>query len=473
MRASSPTKMKKKWVLASRKSDLARIQAYRVGEALKALDSHIQIHYQFSSSWGDRHLDVDWASVEEKGVFTQDFHKQLIEKDVDLVVHSWKDLPTELPGGTGVVATLPREDMRDVLLIPEKYVDLVKSRGVLNVLSSSPRREYNLKSLLSKVWPHELYEITFQPIRGNVPTRLHKLFKGEGHALVVAKAALDRILTAEREEFLEVRTQLKKFLKDSRWMILPLCENPCAPAQGALAIETAQNFHGKELLKELNCEATHRTVSQERQILSSYGGGCHQKIGVSLLEREYGQIQSLRGLTEGGRKLHQWGLSNKIRFAGKIHPCDPRKNKWFEREPLRRQNIPSHRPLWVVKEEALPRGSICHHLIWASGTKTWQKLARRGYWVNGSAESLGERESPRLENFSENLNWLKLTHERALNVGEKETLATYKLKPLDRKPIFTNETHFYWMSGSQFTEAIRCYPQLKKAHHSCGPRPYL
>ena len=78
-----------------------------------------------------------------------------------------------------------------------------------------------------------------------------------------------------------------------------------------------------------------------------------------------------------------------------------------------------------------------------------------------------------MENLSKGLNWLKLTHRGAVSgqirTGNKEIMGTYQLHPLTRKPTFEEETHFYWMSGSQFREAIKFYPQLKKAHHSCGP----
>ena len=460
--------MKKKLVLASRKSDLAKIQSYAVGQALQSLDPSIQIYYKFSSSWGDRHMDVDLASVDQKGVFTHDLRQQLVRGEVDIVVHSWKDLPIQLPPDTEVVATLPREDMRDFLVVPKKYLDVIKSTSLLKVLCSSPRRAYNLQSFIPKVWPHELSQVIFQPIRGNVPTRLDKLFQGKkGNALVVAKAALDRILSYRREEFAPVQKKVIQLLKDSQWMVLPLCENPCAPAQGALAIEIAQD-QDKAFLKELNCPSTHRIVSQERQILSRYGGGCHQKIGVSVLERKYGEIHSVRGLAEGGKKLKQWGLSRKISFTGKVCPCDPKKNIWFKRIPLPVKSLHFDRPLWVSRESALPPHAT-YHLLWVSGVKTWQKLASRGHWVNGCAESLGEREDPRLESLLGPVNWLKLTHKGALDVKDKETLATYELQPTAQKPNLLGSTHFYWMSGSQFKEAIKCYPQLKNAHHSCGP----
>ena len=387
--------MKKTLTLAARKSDLARIQAYIVGKAIEIFHPKIQMNYKFSSSLGDDNPDLDLTSLPDQGVFTRDLHQQLIRGEVDLVVHSWKDLPTKSSGETEVAATMAREDMRDLLIIPKEQLSVVKSRGALEILSSSPRRQYNLQPLIPKLWPHDLDKIVFKPIRGNVPTRFHKLFQGTGQALIVAKAAVDRILATEWEEFLEVKVRLQRLIEYSQWMVLPLCKNPCAPAQGALAVEISKSARGlKELLMELNCEETQKSVSKEREILSNYGGGCHQKIGVSLLKRNYGEILSLRGLTERDKTLNQWGLLNKKTFEGKI--WDPKKSLWFEREPLNWKNPLFDRPLWVAKSEALPQGSICHHLIWTSGIKTWEKLASRGYWVNGSAESLGEKEKTRL-----------------------------------------------------------------------------
>lgn len=480
--------MKRKIIIASRKSDLARIQAHSVGEALLSLEPSLQIAYQFSSSLGDRQLDLDLRTIEEKGIFTQDLHEQLIKGQIDLAIHSWKDLPVELPQGTEVMATLPREDMRDLLLIPKNYLYTVKEKKRLEVLSSSPRREYNLQTLIPRIWPHELHEVKFNSIRGNIPTRLDKLFNGEPQALILAKAAIDRILSTKDNEFRAIKEKVWSLINECQWMVLPLRENPCAPAQGALAIETRRGFL-ETPLKALNCEETYRNVSKERNILASYGGGCHQKIGVSILTKDYGEIYSLRGLTESGRTLQEWTLSEvpskeklnnesslppdlpQKKFHGKaVNYHDPLKNTWFDREFLPLKNTHFDRPLWVAKDIALPQDATCSQLVWASGIKTWEKLAQRGYWVNGCAESLGERENPRLEHLSgQKIDWLKLTHTEALHTGSLESLGTYKLKVKADKPQLTGQNHFYWMSGSQFQEAIKHYPELKKAYHACGP----
>src|SRR5690606_35858410 len=126
----------------------------------------------------------------------------------DLVVHSWKDLPTEERPGTEVVATLEREDMRDVLLIKKSSLS---SLNHVRIFSSSPRRAYNLKSFLAWALPQPVSEVEFVNVRGNVPTRLRKLRDTQDiDGLIVAKAALDRMLGSPLPELQAVKAELRE-----------------------------------------------------------------------------------------------------------------------------------------------------------------------------------------------------------------------------------------------------------------------
>ena len=102
--------------IAARHSDLARLQAYRVGDALKRAHPGLEIVYNFRASLGDLNQTDPLWRMPEKGVFTEDFLKDLTQDAADLVVHSWKDLPTEPRPETEIVATLARADARDLLL---------------------------------------------------------------------------------------------------------------------------------------------------------------------------------------------------------------------------------------------------------------------------------------------------------------------------------------------------------------------
>ena len=166
----------------------------------------------------------------EKGVFTQDFREGLLRGEFDLVVHSWKDLAIESDPETEIVATLPRADARDLLLARNDRWAEVERTGVMTILTSSPRRAHNLDSFLRDALPAKINELKFENVRGNVPTRLCKLLEGDADGLIVAKAALDRLLEARQDEFVATQKELRDALSRCRWMVLPVRENPSAPA---------------------------------------------------------------------------------------------------------------------------------------------------------------------------------------------------------------------------------------------------
>ncbi|MCB0366918.1 MAG: hydroxymethylbilane synthase [Bdellovibrionaceae bacterium] len=461
--------------IASRQSDLARIQSYMVARALRAVDPQLQIEFEFRTSFGDRNLDIAMDGAQEKGLFTQDFYEGLKSGEFDMVVHSWKDLPVEEREGTKVVATLPRADVRDLLLVKKSSI----GRSSWKVLSSSPRRSYNLQRTLSSLVPGNP-GIEFTPIRGNIPTRLRKLMEGEEDALILAKAAVDRLLEAPEAELAECQSYVRQVLNECKWSLLPLTLNPAAAAQGALAIEIAQDRPDLEnLLAQINCQNTFVEAQRERKILASYGGGCHQKIGVSYLHRDYGKILFLRGKTDGGEELRVMSLEREemapewCSHKENMFPVPPGTSKWYGRDSLDVGGFPGGRSLWVARAEAFPedweKAEI--PLVWTSGLKSWRGLAARGVWVNGCAESLGEQEETRVTTLlGQEPQWLKLTHEGGYDEGAMEIMATYRLQPVEDAPNLNGKTHFYWMSGSSFARAQELFPEIiAGAFHACGP----
>jgi hydroxymethylbilane synthase len=469
--------------IASRRSDLARIQAYQVGEALRAAHPQIEINYSFHESLGDKNLNDPLWMMPEKGVFTQDFREGLLRGDFDLVVHSWKDLAIEDDPETEIVATLLRADQRDLLLVRKDRWPEVERTGVLSILTSSPRRAHNLNSFLRGALPAKIEDLKFENVRGNVPTRVRKLLEGEADGLIVAKAAIDRLLEARGadlaqgpNEFAETQTELRQALSQCRWMVLPLRDNPAAPAQGALAVEISRaRADIRNLLTPLNCAETFSAVESEREILRSHGGGCHQKIGASVLQRPYGEVTFLRGLTDAGQVLDRRTLQPKTPrpqriSADEMWPLNLSETEWFTRESI--DVAARTASLWIAKADALPANwSIDdHQLVWASGLQTWRKLAHRGVWVNGCAESLGEHEPPRIETLTGGtVGWLKLTHESGYTEGELETLATYRLAPKAEPIDLQGKKYFFWKSGSAFEYAISQNAWLTEMIHFCGP----
>ncbi len=463
-------------VLAARRSELARIQAFQVGHTLENLNSNIKIEYSFHESLGDKNQNDPLWQMPEKGVFTQDLREGLLAGRYDLAVHSWKDLAIEDDDETEIVATLPRADMRDLLLVRADRWEEVRRGGRMTILTSSPRRSYNLQTFLPAALPARIDELMFEPVRGNVPTRMRKLWKPGADGLVVAKAALDRLLEAPEEEFAATKAELRRLLSQCRWMVLPLGANPTAAAQGALAVEIKSGraqLH--DLLAAINSSEAFETTIRERDILRSYGGGCHQKIGTSVLRRSYGEITFLRGLTDGGVVLKEVSLKPSRPRPPKIAkelmwPLTAADSDWFKREPVP-ATIPNS-PLWVTKADALSEDAIVSdsQLVWTAGSKTWLKLASRGIWVNGSADGLGEQEDPRIETLAGGpVNWTKLTHADAPSENGVYALATYRLIPKVDAPDIEGKQYFFWTSGSAFEQALSRNQWLKSMTNFCGP----
>jgi hydroxymethylbilane synthase len=464
--------------LAARRSELARIQAVQVGAALGKLHPQLSFSYSFHESLGDRNQNDPLWQMPEKGVFTQDLRDGLLAGRYDLAVHSWKDLAIEENPDTEIAATLSRADVRDVLLVRADRWANIERTGCLMIFTSSPRRSYNLDSFLREILPAELRELTFVPVRGNVPTRVRKLWQPGADGLIVAKAALDRLLETDAVEFADTRAELRRALLQCRWMVLPLRANPTAPGQGALAIEIKRERTDlKALLATINCPETFAAVTRERETLSSYGGGCHQKIGVSVLRRPYGEITFLRGLTDDGRVLASYSLRSSQLRPPKISKEQMWPRKVSEADWFRRETIPVTMPdkplaLWISKADAMPDEGLMRppQIAWASGVQTWRRLSRRGLWVNGCAENLGEQEDPCLETLAgSKLNWLKLTHADGFPANGSQILATYRLVPKNDHPDLEGKRYFFWTSGSGFERALALNPWIAQMTHFCGP----
>ena len=299
--------------IGSRKSALAKLQSYLVADALKKKFPGIQIEFYFKESLGDKDLTSPLWKMGDRGVFTKDFKEDLLNETVDVVIHSWKDLDLQHEDNTEIISLLERADQRALLLFKKDHL-LNPTFSEVKIFSSSPRREYNLKRFLAKALPKRLHDkpIVFEPVRGNMQTRLAKWKENPGvQGLVLAKAALDRLLSenfpeASNEEYTQIRNTLRAYLKESVFMCLPLSENPNAPAQGALAAEIKSSRADiREIISTLTIPEVSKSVIREREELQKYGGGCHQKIGVTSFYRKYGEVFFLQGLTDNGVELNQ------------------------------------------------------------------------------------------------------------------------------------------------------------------------
>jgi hydroxymethylbilane synthase len=419
-------------------------------------------------SAGDRDGRLDLWQAADQGVFTTDLSRQLVTDAADVVVHSWKDLPIESHAGTAVAATLERGDARDVLLVRQEVVR--DKPAALNVLSSSPRRAWQLTTSLAPLLPWATRDLRILPVRGNIPTRLTKLLTGAGDALVVAKAALDRLLSGGATP--DTTAAVRAALDACRWMVLPLKAFPTAPAQGALAVEIATHRTDVlEYVRAINHEPTWRAVARERAILQSFGGGCHEAVGASVLIRDYGTVESVRARTDAGVEATTWSLESATLPppAGSGARIWPRPD---ERKRATRRALDVPMPaaidgLWVARADAWPGDyHQTTELVWAAGERTWQRLATRGVWVSGSADGLGDAEPPNVDALAGHaVAWQRLTHAAS---GDSGALATYAVEQNVPEDL-VSRTHFFWTSGSLFLKVLGAHPELRDAWHASGP----
>ncbi|MBL8216827.1 MAG: hydroxymethylbilane synthase [Bryobacterales bacterium] len=236
--------------IGSRGSQLALWQSNWVKDQLAA--KGIAAEIEIIHTTGDKITDVPLSQVGSKGLFTKEIEEALLDKRVDLAVHSMKDMPTDLPDGLTIAAVPPREDPRDAL-IGYKLNDLPR---YARVGTSSLRRTAQLKALRP--------DLRIESIRGNVDTRLRKLDEGLFDAIVLAAAGLTRLGWKDRiTEYLSADV---------------MCP---AVGQGALAIETrSDQGEGFQAARSLNDNRTALCVAAERALLAEMGGGCQVPLGA-------------------------------------------------------------------------------------------------------------------------------------------------------------------------------------------------
>lgn len=245
--------------IGSRKSQLALVQTHWVQEQLQKHfpDRTFEVHTM--STQGDKILDVALAKIGEKDLFTKELEIAMLNQEIDLAVHSLKDLPTRLPEGLVLGVITEREDPADALVVNAKHqdrqIDTLSPGAVVG--TSSLRRLAQLR--------HHFPHLTFKDIRGNLNTRLQKLDAGEYDAIILAAAGLQRLGMSDRIH-----------------QILPPEISLHAVGQGALGIECrAEDAEVLSLLQTIEHAPTRDRTLAERAFLRELEGGCQVPIGVN------------------------------------------------------------------------------------------------------------------------------------------------------------------------------------------------
>ena len=262
--------------LGTRGSQLALAQARLVADRLEAAAPGLAVELVTIATAGDRDQTTPLAAGERPGWFTTAIQEALQRGEVDIAVHSLKDLPTRRPQGLVIAAVPLREDPRDAL-VSRTGAPLRSLPPGAVVGTGSPRREAQLRELRP--------DLDIRPIRGNVETRIRKVREGEYDAAVVALAGLRRLgLEAEAAEIFGFEE------------LLP------APGQGALAVECrAGDARARGLLARIDDPAVRLAVTAERSFLAAIEGGC--SFPAAAYAEHFGTTLKLHALVASGGRI--------------------------------------------------------------------------------------------------------------------------------------------------------------------------
>ena len=276
--------------LGTRGSALALWQANAVAAEVRRRSGR-ECELVVVTTTGDRLREADLSQVGGKRVFVKEIEQALLGGDIDLAVHSAKDMPADLPDGLAITAVLPRADPRDAVVLPAGAAlpadlsaggDGAGAESAPHAGTGSVRRTAQLR----RAWPRARFSL----VRGNVGTRLRRLDAGDYDLLVLAAAGLERLGLADR---ISLRLDAE--------VCLP------APGQGIVAVETrADDADAAAALAAVDDPAARAALTAERAVVAALGGGCQIPIGA--LAEPAGDHLRLRALVaspDGSRRLRR------------------------------------------------------------------------------------------------------------------------------------------------------------------------
>ena len=248
--------MKHKIIIGSRGSELALWQANFVKTELEKKNRNVSVEIKIIKTTGDKILDVALSKIGDRSLFTKELEIELLNKKIDLAVHSLKDLQTEIPRGLKLAAVTKRHNVQDVLISKKRGETIFNLPEGATVATGSLRRKCQLL--------HTRPDLKIVELRGNVPTRIKRFLDSDWDAIILARAGLER---------LKLNKYISSVIKTD--VLLP------AVGQGALGIETrADNKIVNEIVKSIHHEDTYKAVLAERALLKTLEGGCQVPIGA-------------------------------------------------------------------------------------------------------------------------------------------------------------------------------------------------
>ena len=268
--------MKQKIIIGSRGSELALWQANFVKRELEKKNKNVSGEIKIIKTTGDKILDVALSKIGDRSLFTKELEIELLNRNIDLAVHSLKDLQTEIPKGLKLSAVTKRHNVQDVLISRNKGTTIFNLPENATVATGSLRRKCQLL--------HIRPDLKIVELRGNVPTRIKRFLDSDWDAIILARAGVER---------LNLNKHISSIIKTD--IMLP------AVGQGALGIETrADNKIANEIVKSIHHENTYRAVLAERALLKTLEGGCQVPIGAFAEVKQNGLfLDALVGSLDG------------------------------------------------------------------------------------------------------------------------------------------------------------------------------
>jgi len=484
----------KTYRIGTRGSLLALTQCGQIKDQLEALTQD-RFELVVIKTQGDLVTNAPLWQLDGKDFFTKELDAALLAGEIDLVVHSYKDLGSERPSEINLAAITKRTFAHDILLIKKSTVEKLCAQKLeqFTIGTSSPRRMANLKEKFKDFLPFgSKLTIDTKVLRGNVNTRIEKLNHDEFDAIVLALPGIERLAqTASSAEI------LTKLCRDLTFMVLPQSEFPSAASQGALGIECLKDRNDRgELLQKLallNDQTTIDEVVRERKAFKAYGGGCHLAVGINVKKVQDYFIHHHSGQLDARVEKHFVERSDLTPLKEKMQLFIglPKHHDGLLKKSSTAINCDlKHKNLFISSKHVIDQNKNVlsqAQSLWSSGIANFKELARLGFFINGCADSLGLTEvTPFLKSRAIQI-LLGETTPRLFNLTAVaadatqidgiwvEAIQAYE-RHIDEQWLQNENNHstllnfdvFYWSSFYQYQVYSQHFPLLKNKRHACG-----
>ena len=286
--------------LGTRGSQLALFQAHAVAGLLHSR-AGVTCDIVVIKTSGDRLAEAPLAEIGGKRLFVKEIEDALLDGAIDLAVHSSKDMPAVLPPGLAIGAVLPREDARDALVLPASEHTPAALEDIVRRLGRTPRigtGSVRRTAQLTRLFPGA----RFDPIRGNLDTRLRKLDADEFDAIILAAAGLIRLGHERRIS-----------------AVLPPEACVPAPGQGIIAVEIrGDDTTTRDIVKHMNDPVAAAALTAERTVVARLGGGCQMPIGAYAVASEHGLVLTAIVISVDGTRTARTETRGSLAEAARV-----------------------------------------------------------------------------------------------------------------------------------------------------------